>query len=166
MAEDTDAAVEALRQAMANEQRTRDFYLESAEKVSDDKGRRMFRELAEEEVVHMKVVQRQYESLKAGMGWTDTGELEAEDGVDISPLEFKRANMEAQIREGTSDLQALTIAAEMENNSFVFYTEQYARATDPLAKSLYGQLVKAERNHFNTVMSNWESLVHSGFWVG
>lgn len=163
MADDPALAIEALREAMANEERTHDFYVEAAARVTSDKGRSMFAELAEEEVVHMKTVRTQYESLKAGRGWVTAGELTTAH-VDITPLEFKRSDLEARVRESTSDIDALVIAAEMENNSFVFYTQQYAQTTEPIAKSLYGALVRAERNHFNIVMTNWETLVHTGYW--
>jgi len=154
--EETQVAIEALRQAIVNEQKTRDFYLEATGKVLSDRARQMFQELAEEEVVHERVVREQYESLRAGRGWVAVADFENLRDVDITPLEFKRQEMQRRITDSTTDLEALTIAAEMENNSFVFYVEQYNRTQDALGKSIYGSLVKAERNHFNTVMANWE----------
>lgn len=161
MNEETRVAIEALRQAMLNEQKTRDFYQEAMEKVISDRARQMFKELAEEEVVHERVVREQYESLKAGRGWVVIADFENLGDVDITPLEFKRKDMEGRITATTTDLEALTLAAEMENNSFTFYVEQYNRTQDALGKSIYGSLVKAERNHFNTVMSNWEYEVNA-----
>jgi rubrerythrin len=157
-------AIDALRQAMVNEARTHRFYVTSAERVLDEKGKAMFAELAEEELVHVRIVRQQYEALKAGGGWTAVADFAHLDDVDITPLEFKRSSLEGRVREFSSDLDALVIAAEMENNSFAFYVEQYNKTTDPLGKSLYGSLVKAERNHFNTVMANWETLATTGVW--
>ena len=156
MNEETQVAIEALRQAMLNEQKTRDFYQEAMGKVMNENARQMFKELAEEEVVHEKIVREQYESLKAGKGWVAVADFSDLKGVDITPLDFKRQEMGARVTDSTTDLEALTIAAEMENNSFSFYVEQYNATTDSLGKLIYGGLVKAERNHFNTVMSNWE----------
>jgi rubrerythrin len=164
MNDETSSAIETLREAMLNEQATRDFYLDAAGKVLDEKGQEMFKELAAEEVVHMTIVWKQYESLKAGQGWTVVADFDRLGDVDITPLQFKREQMKSAVRESTSDLNALVLAAEMENNSFVYYTERYSAATEPLAKRLYGGLIKAERNHFNLVMSNWEALVNTGFW--
>ena len=165
MTDDTHVAIEALRQAMRNEEATRDFYLEAAGKVLDVKGRKIFGELAEEESVHMTIVRKQYESLKAGLGWTAVADFGHLQDVDITPLQYRRDQMKARVRESTTDLDALVLAAEMENNSFTYYTEQYRIAVDPLARKLYGSLIKAERNHFNIVMSNWEALVNTGFWA-
>ena len=162
MDEETKVAIEALRQAMLNEEKTRDFYVEAEEKATDEKARQMFKELAEEEVLHMKIVQEQYELLKTGGGWTSVADFEDLSDVDIRPLEFKRADMDVHVTDATTDLEALIIAAEMENNSFNFYTEQYNWTTDPLGKQIYGGLAKSERNHFNTIMSNWEYLVNMG----
>jgi rubrerythrin len=165
MTDETQLAIEALRQAMLNEEETRDFYRASADQVLDDKGRKMFGELAAEESVHMTIVRKQYESLKAGLGWTAVADFGHLQDVDITPLHYQRDRMKAQVLDSTTDLGALVIATEMENNSFTYYTEQYQAVTDPLAKRLYGSLVKAERNHFNIVMSNWEALVNTGFWA-
>lgn len=162
MGEETKAAIEALRQAMLNEEKTRDFYMEAVDKAANEKARRTFKELAQEETLHMRIVQEQYESMKASGGWSAVADFEDLGDVDIRPLEFKRADMDAYVTGATTDLEALTIAAEMENNSYNFYTEQYNRTTDPLGKQIYGGLVKAERNHFNTVMANWEYLVNTG----
>ncbi len=164
MTDETASAVETLRQAMLNEEMTRDFYLDAAQKVIDEKGRKMFTDLAAEEVVHMTTVRKQYESLKAGHGWTVAADFEHMGDVDITPLQFKREQMKSGVRESSSDLDALVLAAEMENNSFVYYSEAYTKTTEPMAKHLYGSLVKAERSHFNLVMTNWETLVNTGFW--
>ena len=161
MGEETQIAIEALRQAMRNEEETRDFYLEAVQKVVDEKARQMFRELAEEETVHMKIVGDQYEALKSAGQWAAVVDFEDTGDVDIAPLAFKRGDMDKHITDRTTDLEALTIAAEMENNSFNFYVEQHDCTTDPLGKQVYGGLIKAERNHFNTVMSNWEYLANA-----
>jgi rubrerythrin len=160
MSDETQVAVEVLRQAMLNEQSTRDFYEEAAKKVANEGARRMFKELAEEEVVHVKIVREQHEALKAGRGWKAVANFQDLKDVDITGLDFRRQEMKARITDSTSDLEALTIAAEMENNSFNFYAEQYNSTPDPLAKMLYGNLVKAERHHFDTVMANWEYLAN------
>lgn len=162
MSEDTKVAIEALRQAMLNEEETRDFYREAVGRTTNDKARQMFEELADEEVLHMKIIHEQYESIRAGEGWTAVADFDDLEDVDISPLEMGRAELGTSVNDSTTDLEALTIAAEMENRSFAFYTEQYNRTTDPVGKRVYGGLVNAERNHFNRIMSNWEYLVNTG----
>jgi len=162
MGEQIKAAIEALRQAKLNEMKTFDFYMEAVEKATDEKARQMFQELAEEEALHVKIVQEQYESLKTGAGWTSVADFEDLSDVDIRSLEFKRSDMDVHVTDATTDLEALIIAAELENNSFNFYTEQYNRTTDPLGKQIYGGLVKSERNHFNMIISNWEYMVNAG----
>lgn len=160
----TKVALEALRQAMLNEQETYEFYVKAAERVVNEKGRAMFRELAQEETVHIKIVRDQTESLRAGEGWTASVDFENLGGVDITPLEHKRSKMSTEIDDDITDLGALVIAAEMENNSFNFYVEQYQKTEDPVGKRVYGYLINAERNHFDTVMANWEHLEKTGSW--
>lgn len=162
---DTKSAIETLVQAIANEEKTHDFYLKAASRVLDENGRRMFQELAEEEAAHLWVLHTEHESLCAGQGWCSLPDRTSFADVDLTPLRFKRSEMEGRVHESSSDLDALIIAAEMENDSLVFYVEQSNAASDPLAKALYGELINSERSHFETVMSNWEHLVYAGRYL-
>jgi rubrerythrin len=162
---DVRSVIETLGQAIANERKTQDFYLKAASRVLDESGRRMFQELAEEETAHLRVLHTEHESLCAGQGWCSLPDRASLADVDLTPLRFKRSELEGRVRESSSDLDALIIAAEMENDSFVFYVEQFNAAADPLAKALYGDLINSERSHFETVMSNWEHLVYAGRYM-
>ena len=163
MGKDTGAALEALKQALALEKRGQEFYTEAAARTTDPKGKEMFGSLADDEVMHSEVIQRQMDALAKGEGWTlpeGIGQVEAD--LD-SPLFPKgKVAFEEAIRPDASDVDALLFALKLENDAFNLYAGLAKMAEDPTAKQLYGYLVSAERTHFDLVMLNYESLSSVG----
>src|SRR3990172_9378112 len=62
------------------------FYLMAAEKTSDDKGRRTFEALAEEEMEHARYLRAQYESI------TKTGKINADEVLNAPKVEDASAS--------------------------------------------------------------------------
>ena len=167
MATDTSAAVTALQQALELERSGYRFYTEAAARTQDAKGSAMFRSLADDEVMHQQVIERQIDALSADEGWVlPEGVKDVE--VDlVSPLFPEgKIDFEKAIQPDASDLDALLFALKIESDSFDLYTEQAKAAQDPNAKRLYEYLVGAERTHFNLLMLNYESLASDAGWVG
>ncbi|GAF81057.1 unnamed protein product, partial [marine sediment metagenome] len=67
--EEKTVAVQALRQAILLGQDGYKFYPEAAERTADPRGQEMFHFLADDEKLHLRTVQDQYEALSAGKGW-------------------------------------------------------------------------------------------------
>jgi rubrerythrin len=157
-------AVLALKKALKLEQEGEAFYREAAERTVDAKGKAMYASLAEDEVLHARVIQREIDALAEGKGWQATEAAEGKVDLD-SPLFPKgKVAFEKAVRSDASDLDALLFALKIENDSFNLYVEQAKAATDDKAKQFYEFLVGAERGHFNLLMANYESLSQaSGF---
>lgn len=166
MDKETDAALQALNKALKLEQDGQRFYVEAAERTMDDRGSAMFRSLADDEVLHAQIIQRQIDELTAGQGWVlPQGVAEVE--VDLeSPLFPKgKEELKKAVRPDASDTEALLFALQIENDSFDLYSEQAQVAQDPNAKRMYKYLANAERTHFNLLMLNYESLSSNAGWV-
>lgn len=167
MTTDTKATLTVLQQALDLEQRGTEFYTQAAEQTVDATGKKMFLSLAEDEVLHQKVIQRQIDSLGQGGGWVlpeDIPEVDADLSTPLFPA--GEIELEKAIRPDASDMDALLFALKIENDSFALYADQAKEATDPDAKRLYEFLVDAERTHFNLLMNNYESLNSRAGWVG
>ena len=166
MGKETNVALQALEQALALEKRGQAFYTEAAARTVDPKGKEMFGSLADDEVMHAEVIQRQVDALAKGKGWV------LPDGVDQveadlnSPLFPKgKVAFEEAIRPDASDVDALLFALKLENDAFSLYAGLAKGTEDPVAKQLYEYLASAERTHFNLVMLNYESLSSAGSFV-
>lgn len=69
MSAKNNVALAALNQAIELEIKGQRFYLEAAECTTDPKGEEMFRSLADDEVIHERILRRQLDALTRGEGW-------------------------------------------------------------------------------------------------
>jgi rubrerythrin len=166
MAKETNAALQALNKALKLEQDGRQFYVQAAERTVDDRGSAMFRSLADDEVLHADIIQRQIDALAAGQGWILPQGVAAVE-VDLeSPLFPKgQEGLKKAVRPDASDLDALLFGLQIENDTFNLYAEQAQAAQDSNARRMYEYLAAAERTHFNLLMLNYESLSGNTGWT-
>lgn len=161
------AVLEILQQAAENEIDTRRFYLEAAEEIADPRGREMYHFLADEEAMHLRIVQAQINALTDGRGWVASPEVQPGPFENLQTLfRVPRDKLRAQVRPGDKAMDALLIALEMEDSSFKVYQQAIQETNDPSGKETLGYLARAEQNHFNLIMQNYESLLHEQHWQG
>ena len=157
------SVMEALKLAAHKEQDARKFYLESAKRVSDACGREMFKSLADEESNHLKMVQRQYESLSGGKGWVEFAETAA---AAKFRLLKSRKSLKQPVESSTSEADALLLAIQMENDSYDLYAQQAKAVSGEAGKQMYRYLAQAERRHFDLLMLNYEHMITTGGFLG
>jgi rubrerythrin len=160
-------AMEALRQAISLEQRGYKFYLEAVEMTTDPRGQELFRSLADDEVNHLRAVQRQRQALSESKNWVSLAKA-PEKPIDIEKplLPPDKETLEKTIRADASDIDALHFALEFENDAYNLYRQAAKDTTDPAGKAMYEWLTEQELSHFNLLMLNYEYLVTSGHWLG
>ena len=156
-----------LRQAAENEADTRRFYLDAAEQVGDPRGQEMYRFLADEESLHLRILKTQMDALVEGKGWVVSSEIEPGPFDDLQTLfRTPREKLREQIRPEDKALDALIIALEMEDNSFKTYRRAVGETDDPVGRQILQYLARAEQNHFDLVMQNYETLLYQQQWQG
>ena len=169
-----NVALTALHQAIELEIEGQRFYLEAAECTSDPKGAEMFRSLADDEVIHERILRRQLDALTQGEGWVPVlsmveglPEGVAEVTADLTALIFPQSEKVCgeALRPDESDLDALLFALQIENKSFDLYREMAQTTDDPNGKRMYEYLANAERGHFEQLMLNYEHLSTVGSWA-
>jgi rubrerythrin len=161
-------ALQALRQAIRLEQDGYKFYTEAAERTAAPRGREMFLSLADDEKLHLRIVQDQYEALTAGKGWVSFLEETEVEPVDLDKPLFppEREALEKAIDPKASDTDALLFALQIENESYELYRKATTETADPTGKEMYQYLASQERTHFDILMVNYEHLVSAGSWRG
>jgi len=162
----TDTALAALDQAIDLEIEGQRFYLEAAERCTNPKGAEMFRSLADDEVVHERILRRQLEAVNKGEGWVlpeGVAEVKADLTTPLFP-EGEEAFQKA-VQPDASDLDALLFALQIENESFNLYRELARTTENPNGKRMYEYLANAERGHFEQLMLNYEHLSTTGSWA-
>lgn len=167
MQEDT-VALQALRQAIRLEPDGYKFCSEAAERTADPRGQEMFHFLADDEKLHLRIVQDQYEGLSAGKGWVSFPEAvercpepaERVKTIDLDKPLFapEREALEKAIGVEASDTDALLFALQIENESYELYRKAAIETADPAGQAMYQRLADQERAHFNILMLNYEHL--------
>jgi rubrerythrin len=162
----TNAALTALNQAIELEVKGQRFYLEAAECTANPEGAEMFRSLADDEVIHERILRRQIDALTQGEGWV-LPEGVAEVTTDLAALIFPQSEKVCgeALRPDESDLDALLFALQIENESFNLYREMAQTTEDPNGKHMYEYLASTERGHFERLMLNYEHLSTTGSWA-
>jgi len=161
-----DVALDALEKAIRIEKDGRRFYLQAAEGTTDQRGKEIFLSLAQAEEEHLRIVEKQYDSLSRGRGWLALAEATGE--VDLGKPLFPpgREALEKMVRPDDSDLDALILALGFEHDSYELYRKGYTETDDPQGKAMYEYLADMEREHFETLMRSYEHLSRTGSWLG
>ena len=131
------------------------FCSEAAEGTADPRGQEMFHFLADDEKLHLRIAQDQYEALSAGKGWVSFpeavercpephfGELsravEGVKPVDLDKPLFppEREALKKAIGSEASDIDALLFALQIENESYELYRKAAIETADPAGKTMY-----------------------------
>lgn len=140
------------------------FYLMAAETTQDERGKGIFRQLAEEEKSHQTFLKAQYHSLK------EKGELD--NSVHLGkPMAFVSANpifsdaIKTRVKEAHFEMTALSVGAQLELSAVQFYKAAAGKAQDPKIKEFFNFLVKWEQTHYDA-LTRQEKTLKEEYWTG
>lgn len=166
MTSQVKSALKALEEGMRLEQEGLAFYREAAKRTKSKKGQQVFRSLAQDEALHQRLIQRQIDHLSARGKWREIPQAKGE-RVDLSQSIFPqgREGLEKAVRADASETEALIVALEFETKGYAMYRREAEAVVDAAAREMYEFLAAQERAHFDLLMVNYESIVHTGGWA-
>lgn len=135
---------EALKLAVQGEKDSLDFYRKAAAVTKNDRAKKVFELLANEEVGHLKSF---FDHYKGG----EFGDLKT---FIESPPDKKSATilaLEKAINENTHEQKALEIALKEEKSCIEQYTLLAKDIIDPLVKGIFVRVVKETQNHYDMI---------------
>lgn len=158
--------IQAIEMGIQLEQDGREFYLKAAKRTSDERGKEMFLALADDEAIHLRILQQQLEALQSEKPANNLPEIEPAGADWDIPLFPKDPTLfEKTVQPEASDIDALIFAIQIEHKSFELYREMATQADNPTTAEMFKWLASVERGHFNQLMLNYESVIHSGHWA-
>jgi rubrerythrin len=139
-----------LEMAVEAEIEGRELYKMASEKTSDEKAKKVFKLLADEEQSHIDNIVQMAKDYKAGK------ELAMPDLP--APASFEDAESPIFTREfkekvSDFDMSALSIGMKLELESERFYKEAAEEATEQPVKELFHHLAEWERGHYDFLRS-------------
>jgi Fur family transcriptional regulator, ferric uptake regulator len=149
-------ARDALRIAIATERSGLDFYTRAARLTRDQRGRKVFQDLALEEKEHLGKLEARYAEL-----------LQRDPQLESRPtfLFFKGAanglfaEGAERLAHGVDDQQALMIGIRCERGSHRFFKKYGERFEDSEGKQIFLEFADEERAHLDLLIREYQALV-------
>jgi len=68
--------------------------------------------------------------------------------------------------EEKGEVEALRVGMELEQNAIDFFGKSVFSADDSTAKKIFREIAEEEKFHFDLLQAQYDSVTHSGFWLG
>ena len=153
----TRRIVEGLEEAMKAETDGYHFYMMAASSTEDEKGKEVFRQLAEEELAHLKFLRQQRDSLAT----TGTIDRSLELGRPAARSEQSPIFSES-LRENAAkahfEMSALSIGMQLEKAAREHYERLAAESSDSGVAAFYRGLAEWESQHYELLARQMEEL--------
>jgi len=153
--------IQGLRIALQTELNGIEFYKMAAQRTEDEKGKKVFQMLADDELKHFNAIQEQLKSLVGTNKWTNV------DLNNISLFEGESPiftdGLKDRVKGKHFEVTALSIGAQLEANSIDFYREMKEQSTDPVAEEMFSQLQQWEETHLNALTKQLD-LIKEEYW--
>ena len=165
--------LEILKKAIVTEIEGGKYFSYFASKVVDIKGKKMFEQLAIDEIEHLKVVEALYATFKDEDKWLSYEEaLKSNKTYEIEGLPKKGINIfpdEKELNEmiGSSpkDINVVGAAIDIEEKAENIYLKILEKVADIDAKIVIKKLADMEAGHKKLLEWEFDSLSNAGFWL-
>ncbi len=155
---------EAIKTALAYEQKVQKVYEDAAKKLSDPVGQRVFAQLAKEEAGHVAYLQSRLTE------WQKSGHIELEELRTVVPgaerIAEGRKRMAKSMREkrpATSEVEHLQRALAAEKETSAFYKQMVSELSGERQK-LFARFLEIEEGHVAIVQAEIDAVSGTGFW--
>jgi rubrerythrin len=154
----------ALKFALENEEKEREFYLVNARKTKNLAGKNMFKQIASEEKEHYEVLKKLHDKWEKQKKWPVTVPLKVKKSLAGSILKSMAGKKSARIKGNENDLKAVRTAIDFEARGVDLYTKLEKASTDPREKVFFNLIAGIERTHFLSLRDTEEFLTDPVSW--
>ncbi len=143
---------EALKLAIQGEKDSMDFYRKAASVAKNERAKKVFELLANEEVGHLKTFFQYYKG-------KEFGDVES---FMKTPPDTNNSTYKALLKvigEGTQEKQALEIAMKEEKSVVDHYTVIAKDIIDPLVKGIFDRVIKETQGHYELIEDEYMHIM-------
>ncbi|PKN06429.1 MAG: hypothetical protein CVU72_04505 [Deltaproteobacteria bacterium HGW-Deltaproteobacteria-7] len=159
-----DKRMNALKFALENEQKEREFYLANARRTKNLAGKNMFKQIADEEKEHFEVLKNLHDKWEKKEKWPATVPLKVTKSLAGSILKSMSDKKAARFKGNEDDLKAVRTAIDFEARGMALYTKLEKESVDPKEKSFFNLIASIERQHFLSLRDTEEFLTDPATW--
>jgi rubrerythrin len=163
MAQITGEIFEIIKESIQLELNGKSFFEKVADKTHNELGKKMFLKLANDEAQHLKVFSDIFTKM-VGEDWKKhLGDLKSrKDAPMIDALAKKVESAGKESR--ASELEAISIAMDLERNAIDFFCNAAQKTTDETAREIFNKIADEERLHYDLLQAQYDYLSNSGYW--
>lgn len=161
---DHDAFLSALKVALTNEMREREFYLKNAERTKNLLGRSMFQQIADEELEHFEKLKELHEKWQAEGRWPETIPVEVKGTRVKDVLKETLQKIDQVLQTDDDELKAIRKAMDFEAKGVSYYRDLGEKATDRKAKGFFDLLASIEHQHYLSLKETEKYLTDPSSW--
>jgi len=161
---DQKGRLNALEVALNNEMKERAFYLKHAHRTKNPMGKKMFKQIGDEELEHYERLKQLHERWERNEKWPETVPLKVEDTLVKEVLKDLIKKVD-QIPEGDpDDLEAVRTAIDFEAKGVKYYAELRDSVSDPKEKAFFDLLSSFENEHYLSLKDTEEYFTDAASW--
>ena len=161
---DQDAFLSALKVALTNEMREREFYLKNAERTKNLLGRSMFQQIAEEELEHFEKLKELHEKWQAEGKWPETIPVEVKGTRVKDVLKDTLQKIDRVVQTDEDELKAIRKAMDFEAKGVSYYRDLREKVTDEKVKGFFDLLASLEHQHYLSLRETEKYLTDPSSW--
>ena len=164
MQEQSKKTAHALETALQMEKEGQEFYYKAELKSTNPLTKNLFKNLAEQEIVHMQIINEIYQKISGTAGWPEI-ETNFKHAKSLRNV-FQEAidSMDKEVKASSDEVEALQTAMNMEDKSYSYYNSRADEATSVAEKSFYQSLTGEERGHYLAILNSYEYLTDPQAW--
>ena len=160
---ETTVVRDALELTLSIERRGYTFYTNASRKTKNGSGRVMFQRLAAEESDHLRRLQEEYRALIQKNEWLKREPARLPLSRKIADEIFPQKELlKVEVKEETSDLDALNIAMDLERRSHQFFKDFAEQISDASGRKIFMDFAKDEESHLRALRAEYQTLVRPG----
>lgn len=154
----------ALEVALNNEMREREFYLKNARRTKNSLGKRMFQQIAEDELEHYERLKQLHQKWTKQEKWPETVPLKVNETI-VKDILMEFVNQVDETTKGDSDdLEAVHLAIDFEAKGAKFYSELRDEVSEPKEKQFFDLLARMEHEHYLSLKETEEYFIDPVSW--
>ena len=164
MAATTNEMVRVLKTAIEVEENGYTTFKDFAEKTENPDARRMFNRLAQDEIEHKELLQKQLDHLEAGKSIQAV--IIPKSAVESLIPQIRDKAKRTKGESGASETDALRTALDLEKKAADFFRQKADETDSQELKDMFIRLAEWEDSHFELIQSELDNIRNTGLWFG
>lgn len=153
-----DERINALKQALQMEKDGKAFYESALERSENELAKKIFVSLIKAEDRHIQKILQLYDSLMKTGQWPSVALVREQKETPDNIFSKAMAGMDKTNQSALSEIEALKMAAGMEDEGMRYYQSRADSTEEPFEKKFYRLLAHEESEHYISLLDSIEFL--------